>query len=188
MEQMDFSKPIIDANGHLTGYELKPVVQIAQAAMQQPVQQHSPDDKMTAWKEPNMWSLAEIEKLVMDEVGCDLIVPRGYNVLVSLWVPPEMDDHGLHLTDHAVKKGTIQSTLGKIIRMGADAFTDRARFPSGPTVTYGEWGIFRGSERQPIGINGKRLALIHDDRFIAATGDPNSLQTSFELEFEWANN
>jgi len=147
----------------------------------------APDDSFNEWKHPKDWTKEEINKLVMDEIGVDETFPRGYHLLVKLWQPAAATEVGLLRGDHLIKKGTIQCTIGKVLRMGADAFTDAHRFPSGPLVTYGEWGIFRGSERQQIGKAEKRLALIHDDRFIATDTNPDSLITSFELEHEWAN-
>lgn len=152
------------------------------------ISKFAPDDSFDEWKHPALWTKEEIQELVMREVGFNTTSARGYHLLVKLWEPPRVMDCGLERTDHAMKKEVIQCTVGMILRMGADAFTDPGRFPSGPLVTYGEWGIFRGSERQQIGKADKRLALIHDDRFIAADSDPLNLITAFELEFEWANN
>ena len=146
-----------------------------------------PDDTFEEWKHPAYWSKEEIHDLVMREVGEDNTSPRGFYLLTKLWTPPAQTEGGVLRPEHEQKKQMIQCTIAKILRMGGDSFTDIGKFPSGPLVTYGEWGVFRGNERQPIGVGEHRLALIADDRFMCITRNPDKLKTSFELELEWAN-
>ena len=72
--------------------------------------------------------------------------------------------------------------------MGKSAFRDHARFPTGPLVTYGQWGLFREHTRQVVERNGHRIAYIHDDRFVSVVEDPSTLKTAFELQFEHVDN
>jgi co-chaperonin GroES (HSP10) len=148
----------------------------------------APDDSGRPWKHPRLWTPEAIHQLVMDEVGEDLLFPRGYTVLLKLYKPNQLTAGGLILPDHEVNKVTTQCTIGKVLRMGYEAWRDPARFPYGYRATYGEWVLFRGSERQKIKVttSEESLAIISDDRIHFASDTPEKVITAFELEHEWA--
>ncbi len=137
-------------------------------------------------KEPSEFTHQEIHDLVLNSIGVDQIFPRGYQLLIQLWKPSEIDANGLYTTDQEIKNTTQSTMIGKVLRMGNDAFKDPMRFPSGALATYGEWAIFRGSERQRIRQNGHDLAFVNDDRFLGVTIDPSQVQTHFDLQFEFS--
>jgi len=150
---------------------------------------YCPDDIGTTWKSPLIWQKTPelISDLVMAEVGSDDISPRGFQVLIKLWMPDDKDELGWDNNDHFKRSQMQMATIGKVLRMGAEAFVDAARFPFGPRVTYGEWAIFRGTERQKIEVNGIMLAFVNDDRFMGVAKDPAKVKTSFDLENDWAD-
>jgi hypothetical protein len=148
--------------------------------------EYAPDDSGRKWKHPYLWTPAEIHDLVMEEVGEDQTFARGYEILVKLWMPPKSVTIGnvtTELTDKEVHEKMQQCRIGKVLRMGRECFTDRNRFPFGPRVTYGEWATFRGVERDKYKKGEIMLASVHDDRFVLSDSNPNTLQTSFDLEF-----
>lgn len=141
----------------------------------------------SSWKSPHEWSEEEIHEYVLKTTGQDIIKPRGYQVLIMLWKPSTVTEGGLSLAENTTKRQMLQSSVGLVLRMGKDAFTDEGRYPTGPWVTYGEWAIFRGNERQQVQVGSDiRLAFINDDRFLGTTDDPSITTTSFDLEFEYA--
>ncbi len=142
--------------------------------------------KDSTWKHPKLWTEGEIQSLVKDTLGVDETFPRGYQLLILLWRPSEQDANGLYTTDQEIKNTTQSTMIGQVLRMGDDAFQDQHRFPSGPLVTYGEWAVFRGSERQRIRKNGHDLAFVNDDRFLGIDTNPATLQTHFDLQFEFS--
>lgn len=146
----------------------------------------APDDSGLNWKPIQEWTEEEIHNLVIEHVGRDETFARGYSILIMLWSPPKVDEYGLEYTEQSLRNKSIESTMGLILRMGADAFTDGARFPSGPLVTYGEWGIFRGGQRQVMEVDGKKIAFVTDDRFIGVTLNPTKITTGIQLEHDWA--
>lgn len=143
---------------------------------------YAPDDTGREWKHPLLWTHEDIHQLVMDEIGCDEIAVRGFNVLVKLWEPERKTSSGTMLSEVERRKEMQQCRIGKVLRMGIECFTDRARFPFGHRITYGEWASFRGIERDKYQKNGIMLAGVHDDRFIISDKNPQTLQTSFDLE------
>lgn len=143
------------------------------------------EKKYDNYKSPDYWTQEEIHNLVVDTIGVDEVFPRGYQVLIKLFEPKEVDSLGILRADRDIKEVVIGTMMGQILRMGRDAFDDKVRFPGGPTVTYGEWAIFRGSERQRIRLNGKDMAFVNDDRFLAVTTNPEGLETTFDLIHEF---
>ncbi len=139
---------------------------------------------LSPWKSPFEWTDEEIHELVISHVGKDILFPRGYLVLIKLWMPPSEYESGLVRTDHIQRNERISTTIGCVLRIGSDAFREPRRFPGGPTVTFGEWGIFRSSERQLIQVGEHYLALLNDDRFVGVTTEPSDVKTTFDLEYE----
>ncbi len=133
---------------------------------------------------PDQWTPEEVHNLVMREVGVDILYPRGFEILVKLWMPPEEDGTGIASTDHSRRNERITTRVGRILRMGPEAFRDPARFPAGPRATYNEWIIFRSMERDLIRVNDHYLAHIHDDRIRLMVTHPELVQTTFDLEYE----
>lgn len=137
-------------------------------------------------KAPTLWTEDEIHDLVMTAVGVDETFPRGYQVLVLVWSPPKDLGCGFERSDHEIQNKTGTSSVGLVLRMGQDAFNDKTLFPSGPIITYGEWAIFRGMERQKVMKRDKELAFVNDDRFIGVEKDPATLKTHFDISYEFA--
>jgi hypothetical protein len=143
------------------------------------------DPRQSIVKPAHLWTPDEVHDLVMETIGVDDDFPRGYQVLVLLYSPPLIDEMGMHRTDKEINSITGSTMVCKILRMGDDAFMDEARFPTGATVTFGEWVVFRGSERQRIRRNGKDLAYINDDRFLGKADNPSQLETTFDVIHEF---
>lgn len=145
----------------------------------------APDDSGFSWKPPHEWTYKDIHELVMENLGVDCIFPRGYQLLIKLWAPASKTDFGLARTDHTLRNDSVETSIGRVLRMGRDAFNGDKRFPSGPLTTYGEWGIFRVGQRQIMEVNNQRVAFINDDRFLGPTSDPAKITTGIKLEFDW---
>lgn len=141
-------------------------------------------EQKEGFRNPFLWTEDEIHDLVMREVGVDILYPRGFQVLVKIWTPSEEYDSGLKRTEHNRRSERITTRVGKVLRMGREAFRDPGRFPLGPRATYGEWMLFRSLERELIQVNDIYLANLNDDRFTIMTTKPEAIQTTFDLEYE----
>ena len=82
---------------------------------------------MAEWKDPFDWTEKEINQLVLDEVGKDVIFPRGSQILVKIWEPKKELEGDLVLPDHSIRNERITTSIGKIIRMGPEAFREIRR-------------------------------------------------------------
>ncbi len=178
---MTQTENLIDLN-NLSPEQIQHVIARAQELWEQ----DQAEKNKNRWKSPFDWTEEEIHELVMKEVGEDSLFPRGYQVLIKLWMPPrELDDGcGLIRTDHMMRNERITTNIGRVLRMGSEAFREQRRFPGGPTVTFGEWVVFRTGERNLIQCGEHFLAHLTDDRFIAMTTDPSNKKTTFDLEYE----
>lgn len=178
---MNPSDNVVDLN-NLSPEEIVRVIERAQQLWEQ----DQTEKNKKRWKSPFEWTEEEIHDLVMQEVGEDTLFPRGYQVLIKLWMPPRELDNGSGLirTDHMMRNERITTNIGRVLRMGSSAFREQRRFPDGPTVTFGEWVVFRTGERNLIQCGEHFLANLNDDRFLAMTTDPSNKKTTFDLEFE----
>ncbi len=120
-------------------------------------------EEQEGFKNPFLWTEDEIHDLVMREVGVDILYPRGFQVLVKIWTPSTKYDSGLDRPEHERRAQRITTRVGKVLRMGREAFRDPGRFPLGPRATYGEWMLFRSLERELIQVNNVFLANLNDD-------------------------
>jgi len=151
-----------------------------------PYQLFAPDDSGLPWKPPHLWTPKEIQDLVIESLGVDCMAARGYQILLKLWAPSRTTELGLERSDYTLKNQAVEACVGQVLRMGRDAFSDPARFPSGPTATYGEWMIFRINQRQIHQINSHKVAYVNDDRLLGPTNDPAAVLSGMRIETDWA--
>jgi hypothetical protein len=113
---MTQSTNLIDLN-NLSPEQTQYVIQRAQELWEQ----DQAEKNKNRWKSPFEWTEEEIHELVMEEVGEDTLFPRGYQVLIKLWMPPrELDDGcGLIRTDHMMRNERITTNIGRVLRMGS---------------------------------------------------------------------
>lgn len=130
------------------------------------------------------WTEEEIHNNVIKCIGIDQIHPVSYQVLVQLYAPEDKTEEGLYRADQTLKNEVRATSVGRVLRAGPDAFADPRRFPSGATVTYGEWYFFIPGNRVPFRQNGIELSTIHDDRFLFHVQDPSLLEVVFDPHYE----
>ncbi len=137
---------------------------------------HRQRGRALSWKSPFEWSDKEVHDLIEREVGkdCDIIFPVGYRVLLKLYKIPEQI--GKCALPETFRSNNLMST-GMVIGMGADAFTCRDRFPSGPWCTYGEWVNF-------VPFEDKKL-LIYDDVILTHVTDERILSLSDPAKLDY---
>src|SRR5712691_9641223 len=68
---------------------------------------HTNMTNRTEFKNPFEWMDDEIHELVVKEVGEDTVFPRGYHVLMKLWMPPKTYDSGFERTEHGQRNERI---------------------------------------------------------------------------------
>lgn len=119
-----------------------------------------------------------VTKIADEQWEAQLPVPVGYRLLVAL---PDIDDHyegtSLLKTDTEKHREYIMSIMGVVIDMGADAYSDKDRFPEGPWCKVGDYVMFRMNTGTRFKVNGKEFRLMNDDSVEAVIPDPRGIMT-----------
>jgi co-chaperonin GroES (HSP10) len=78
-------------------------------------------------------------------------------------------------TTDAMHREYITSIMGVVIDMGADAYSDKDRFPEGPWCKEGDYVMFRMNTGTRFKVNGKEFRLMNDDSVEAVIPDPRGI-------------
>jgi co-chaperonin GroES (HSP10) len=62
-----------------------------------------------------------------------------------------------------------------VVKLGPDAYTDTARFPSGPSCKEGDFVIVRPNSGTRLKIHGREFRIINDDSVEAVVEDPRGI-------------
>ena len=62
-----------------------------------------------------------------------------------------------------------------VVKLGPDAYTDTARFPSGPSCKEGDFIIVRPNSGTRLKIHGREFRIINDDSVEAVVEDPRGI-------------
>lgn len=132
-------------------------------------------------KNTRLWTKEEVNELILKEVGCNVIWPTTYHVLIKTYLESDkIDLGGGNYIDRPVEhqlQGQWSSRVGKLIGWGPDAFSDPHRFPSGPPANIGDWVMYRRLENSPFGIVSTPCSFVLDDKVMALTDDPEKVDT-----------
>lgn len=102
--------------------------------------------------------------------------PVGYRLLIAL---PEIEEkfNGLILKADTTKNSEqILSMVGVVLDMGAQAYSDLERFPTGPWCKTGDFVVFRANTGTRFKVGGQEYRLINDDSIEAVVEDPSGIQ------------
>jgi co-chaperonin GroES (HSP10) len=62
-----------------------------------------------------------------------------------------------------------------VVKMGPDAYTDKSRFPSGPSCKVGDFVIVRPNSGTRLKIHGREFRMINDDTVEGTVEDPRGI-------------
>jgi len=103
-------------------------------------------------------------------------VPVGYRLLVAM---PQVDntygDTGIIKAAATVHQEHIMSTIGLVIDLGAQAYSDQSRFPDGPWCKAGDYVMFRANTGTRFKVGGVEYRLMNDDSVEAVVSDPRGV-------------
>ena len=112
-----------------------------------------------------------------EELELQLPKPVGYRVLVVL--PKVEDKYGgteLLKTDKEKHYENVMSIIGVVIDMGAQAYSDKERFPEGAWCKQGDYVMFRANTGTRFKIDSNEYRLMNDDSIEAIIDDPRGIQ------------
>jgi co-chaperonin GroES (HSP10) len=123
-----------------------------------------------------MKMIEAVKPVVDDQFESQLPVPVGYRVLIALPQVPETFDNSLVLKANTTKQAEhVLSTIGLVIDMGGQAYTDTERFPDGPWCKVGDYVMFRANTGTRFKIEGVEYRLMNDDSIEAVVADPRGI-------------
>ena len=102
--------------------------------------------------------------------------PKGYKLLITLPEIVEKTEGGIIKSSESRHEESIATVVGWVMSMGPDAYTNYARFPSGPYCQVGDWVVFRAFSGTRIKVHGKEFRLINDDTVEAVVEDPRGVE------------
>ena len=116
------------------------------------------------------------QSLIDDDLELELPIPVGYRILVAMPdVEETFGDSGIIKSSKEIHLDTVMSTIGLVLDVGEDAYSDKDRFPSGPWCKQGDYVMFRMNTGTRFKVRGKEYRLMNDDSIEAVVADPRGV-------------
>jgi co-chaperonin GroES (HSP10) len=116
------------------------------------------------------------DEVTQAELEAQLPVPVGYKLLVALPKVEEKFDSGILKAEKTVQQEQILSTVGAVLDMGPQAYSDTDRFPHGPWCKVGDFVMFRANTGTRFKVAGQEYRLMNDDSIEAVVADPRGVE------------
>jgi len=111
-----------------------------------------------------------------EELEDQLPSPVGYRILVAL---PEVEEtFGESRIIKSSKEQHLDhvlSTIGMVVDMGLEAYSDKERFPSGAWCKAGDYVMFRANTGTRFKVGKTEFRLMNDDSVEAVVADPRAV-------------
>lgn len=117
---------------------------------------------------------AEQER-ALAELEAAIPKPVGYHILIAL---PEVEDEfdgGILKANKTIREEQILSSIGLVLDMGKQAYSDEARFPDGPWCERGDYVMFRPNSGTRFRIGATEYRLLNDDSVQAVVPNPRAI-------------
>ena len=116
------------------------------------------------------------QSLIDDDLELELPIPVGYRILVAMPdVEETFGDSGIIKSSKEIHLDTVMSTIGLVLDVGEEAYSDKDRFPSGPWCKQGDYVMFRMNTGTRFKVRGKEYRLMNDDTIEAVVADPRGV-------------
>ena len=130
---------------------------------------------MTALEAKRKQKIAD-EIKTQEELEASIPKPVGYRVLIALPnVEETFGDSGLVKASSTVREEYILSTVGVVLDMGEQAYSDADRFPTGPWCKVGDYVMFRANTGTRFKVGKQEYRLMNDDSIEAVVDDPRAV-------------
>lgn len=107
-----------------------------------------------------------------DEKPKQLPEPVTYHLLCALPDIEKEYDSGIVKAGQTVHYEELLSPVLFVLKVGPDAYADKARFPSGPSCKAGDFVLVRPNTGTRVKIHGQEFRIINDDSVEAIVDDP----------------
>jgi co-chaperonin GroES (HSP10) len=124
---------------------------------------------MTSLKESDVPMQAEL-------FDAQLPKPVGYRLLIAL---PQIEEkfNGTNILKSVktIQTDHVLSTIGLVVELGDQAYSDVDRFPNGPWCKEGDYVMFRANTGTRFKIEDIEYRLMNDDSIEAVVADPRGI-------------
>ena len=108
--------------------------------------------------------------------------PKTFHLLCV--VPEAMEEFadseiGIVKSNQSMHYEEVLTPVLFVVKLGPDAYTDTARFPSGPSCKEGDFVIVRPNSGTRLKIHGREFRIINDDSVEAVVEDPRGITRAF---------
>ena len=114
-----------------------------------------------------------------EELASRLTKPVGYQLLV---IKPKIEDKtegGILKPQEFIRKEESGSVVGLVLEVGDMAYSDTARFPTGPWCKKGDFVLIGAYRGQRFTVDGEEFVIIHDDMVLATVDDPRGINRAY---------
>lgn len=111
-----------------------------------------------------------------DQKAKQLPDPKTFHILCV--VPEAMEEFAESTLIKASQTMHFEEVLTPVlfvVKLGPDAYADKARFPSGPSCKVGDFIIVRPNSGTRMKIHGREFRLLNDDSVEAVVEDPRGI-------------
>ena len=113
-----------------------------------------------------------------EEKAKQLPDPKTFHLLCV--VPEAMEEFadseiGIVKSNQSMHYEEVLTPVLFVVKLGPDAYTDTARFPSGPSCKEGDFVIVRPNSGTRLKIHGREFRIINDDSVEAVVQDPRGI-------------
>jgi len=119
--------------------------------------------------------MTEQVEVTEEEMEQQLPKPVGYRLLIALPTIEKEFDSGIAKAERTLNEERIMTTVGVLLDMGAEAYSDTSRFPHGAWCKIGDYVVIRPHTGTRLNVNGQELRLINDDSIEAVVADPRGV-------------
>lgn len=118
----------------------------------------------------------EREEQTQAELEASIPKPVGYRLLIALPnVEETFGDSGIVKATKTVREEYILSTIGLVLDLGEQAYSDPDRFPNGPWCKPGDYVMFRANTGTRFKIGDQEYRLMNDDSVEAVVPNPKAI-------------
>ena len=119
--------------------------------------------------------MTEQVEVTEEEMEQQLPKPVGYRLLIALPTVEKEFESGIAKAERTLNEERIMTTVGVVLDMGAEAYSDKDRFPHGAWCKIGDYVVIRPHTGTRLNVNGQELRLINDDSIEAVVADPRGV-------------
>ncbi len=120
----------------------------------------------------------QAEMQAAEEKAKQLPDPVSYHLLCALPNIEDAYESGIIKSGQTMHYEEVLSPVLFVVKMGPDAYADKARFPNGPSCKVGDFVLVRPNTGTRIKIHGQEMRIINDDSVEATVQDPRGVSRS----------